>query len=319
MRRSRMCEMLGIKYPIMMGAGWEFSRPQLCVAVSEAGGLGQISSTFTGKVLREEIRQVRSQTDKPFSINIALVTFQGEGGKRHMADVLDIIYDENIKLIQTSAGSPTMLTDEFKKRGMTVIHVAANVYHAKKAQAAGVDMIVASGFEAASIQSYDQICTFALIPQVVDAVSVPVIAAGGIADARGFAAALALGAEGIQMGTRFLATDEAPVSDEWKQMLIAADERSTELVVGRSNIQHGDADGIPSRILKREFVSKQYEVNWPGQRIKKTRLAAGQVTGLIHDIVPTKQLLEDMVAGAERVLREISGVGQEEPVGAAKV
>ncbi len=302
MRRSRVCDLLGIKYPILMGAGWEFSRPQLCVAVSEAGGLGQISSTFTGKVLREEIRKVRAQTDKPFSVNIALVTFQGEGGRRHKDDVLDVLFDEGITLVQTSAGSPSMLTSTFKEHGITVIHVVANVYHARKAQAAGVDMIVASGFEAASIQSYDQISTLALIPQVVDAVTVPVIAAGGIGDARGLAAAFALGAEGVQMGTRFLATEEAPVPDEWKQLILQADERSTEIVVGRSGIQHGDADGIPSRILRKSFVTTEYASRWPGKRIAKQRMPAGQVAGLIHDIVPVRGLLDDMMAGADRIV-----------------
>lgn len=233
--KTRVCELLGIEYPIVQAAMNWVTDAKMVVAVSNAGAIGTLgpnagAKTITRDVndtanrLREQIRMVRSYTDKPFAVNFPI----GWGTSRKFGDsCVEVGIEEQVPVAIVSQGGPKAYTGVLKRAGMKVLHVVHTVEHARKAEEAGVDAIVTSGFEGGGHGGWAELTTFAVLPQIVDAVKIPVIAGGGVGDERGLVAALALGAEGVYMGTRFIATKECRVHPKVKQALLGADEVST--------------------------------------------------------------------------------------------
>ena len=277
---NRVCHLLGVKYPIIQGGMMRVSCPELAAAVSNSHGVGILSAVNSIEKIKKDIRRTRELTDKPFGVNIPLFIL-GDTAQ----DVAELVAKEGVKLIVTAAGSPEVCTRLLKNLGAIVIHVVACVGHAIKAEAAGVDAVVAEGVEAGGSVGRDEVTTLVLVPQVVDAVKIPVIASGGIGDARGFVASLALGAEGIQMGTRFIATKECPVSPDYKQAIIKAADNSTEI------ISRGQA---PSRRFRPDFL-KEIVSN------TGVSYSAGEVAGLIRDIPTVAELFDVFVRTANLV------------------
>jgi enoyl-[acyl-carrier protein] reductase II len=297
-----LCQMMGIRHPILLGGMLFVGRARLVAAVSNAGGLGILGAGAMGAdELQEEIRQVRSLTDRPFGLNIPVRSPRAEA-------LVQVVFEEAVKIVSTSAGDPFQFTEPLKQKGVIVIHVVPTVAHARRAQDAGVDVIVAEGSESGGYINLEEVTTMALVPQVVDAVKLPVVAAGGIADARGLVAALALGAVGVQMGTRFLATRECEIPDDYKKALLLA--RDTDTVVVRGKI-------TAHRDLKKELIAKAQESEgeplvsveemvtqferggireFPKDGIRWAGRSAGQSAGLIHEILPVEKLIGRMMA-----------------------
>jgi enoyl-[acyl-carrier protein] reductase II len=303
-----LCDMLGIKYPILLGGMLFVGRARLVSAVSEAGGLGVLGAGAMGpETLREEIRQIRSLTDQPFGINIPL--------RSPMAEVLvQLAIQESVRVVATSAGNPSLFTRSLKEKGIIVVHVVPTVAHALQAQEAGVDAVVAEGSESGGYINLEEVTTMALVPQVVDAVSLPVIAAGGIADARGLVAALALGAVGVQMGTRFLASEESDIPNDYKRAILLA--RDTDTVVVREK-------GAAHRDLKKELIERvsgsevdTIPVKEVMSLLEKGTLkqlpkwivsSAGQSAGLIHEILAVGKVIHLMMKGAHEIMASLPG------------
>ncbi|MCX5837345.1 MAG: nitronate monooxygenase [Deltaproteobacteria bacterium] len=311
---TKLCDLLGIEYPIIEGGMVWISEAILAAAVSNAGGLGQIAagSFLNAADLRKEIRKAKDLTEKPFAINVPLLN----PGAVWM---IETALEEKVKVITTSAGNPSRFSQKIKDSGTLLLHVVPSVRLARKADAAGVDAIVAEGIEAGGHDSPDEITSLVLIPQVVDAVKVPVVAAGGIADGRGLAAALALGASGVQMGTRFVVTKECQVHPNFKRAIIEAQDNGTVLTA-RSL-------GQPVRVLKNSLAEKILELERKGVSESelmdfigpgRTRNAAlkgdlvegsvmsGQIAGMIKEESSVKDVIQEMVWGAEEILRKLS-------------
>lgn len=286
MLKTRVCELFGIEYPIIQGAMQSLSYAELAAAVSNAGGLGIISGVMPPEKLREELRKAKSLTNKPFGVNVPLLVLR-DGAR----EVIDVIIEEKVSVVATAAGSPEVYTKYLKEAKLTVMHVVASVRHAQKAEAAGVDAVVLSGVEGGGFLSYDEVTTFVLVPQVADCVKVPIIAAGGIADGRGLVAAFALGAEGIQMGTRFIATRECPAESTFKEAIVKAVDTATEV----RNRGRQPARGFRDDFLKQAAPSGS------------TSYGAGQIAGLIRDIVSVKEVIDRLVTEARLVY---NGVGE---------
>ncbi len=242
--RNRITELFGIQYPIIQGgmiwcSGWE-----LASAVSNAGGLGLIGSgSMYPDILREQIRKCKLATNKPFGVNVPLLY-------PDLDQHLEIIVEEGVKIVFTSAGNPAKYTSWLKERGITVVHVVANLKFAKKCVEAGVDAIVAEGFEAGGHNGREETTTMCLIPMITEQVSIPVIAAGGIGSGKAMAAAFCLGAEGVQVGSRFAATVESSAHQAFKEAIVSAGDGSTELTL---------KELTPVRLLKNEFYQKVQE------------------------------------------------------------
>jgi len=263
MKRTRLCDLLGIDYPIIQAPmGW-IAGAELVAAVSEAGGLGTLGPNaglpepsrdpeVVAEGMRREIRRIKDLTKKPFAVNLPI----GRRGKAIADRRVDVAIEEGVKVAVVSMGSPEEYTGRLKEAGMVVIHVVANVKHAIKAEEAGVDAVVAQGHEAGGHSGLEQIPTFVLVPQVADAVRVPVIAAGGIGDARGMVAALALGAEGVYIGTRFMATHECACHPRVKQAVLEAEAEST--------VAYGRRTYSITRALRNKFTDKFLEMEFGG-------------------------------------------------------
>ena len=225
MLETRVTKLLGIRYPIVQGGMAWISRAELVAAVSEAGGLGVLASgTLRPSELVDELRKVRAATGKPFAVNVSLVPAHPDADATTAGTLTDIALDEGVRIFTTSAGSPAVMTEKLKKRGAIVMHVVPSARLARKAEAAGVDAVVAEGYEAGGHVGHDEHTSVVLWPSAVRAVKIPVIAAGGIADGAGMAAALAFGAEGVQLGTRFIATAECNAHAVFKQRIVDAPE-----------------------------------------------------------------------------------------------
>lgn len=323
MFKTRVTEMLGIEYPIIQGGMHLVSSPEFVAAVSNAGGLGIISSaTFTtGKELRDVIRKTKALTDKPFGINLSLFPAVLPVPNDEYVEVLT---DEGVRAVETSG---TRTPDEFmgrlKRAGVKVIHKCTAVRHARHAQSIGVDAVTLVGFEQGGALGTDDVTTLVLVPAAVDALSIPVIAAGGIADARGFVAALALGAEGVVIGTRFLATLESPVHPNLKEMMVKAKEVDT-VIVERSigNSHRALKNKASEKVLEMEAKGATLEDLLPitsGEQRKKAfyegdvdagMLYCGQDVGLIREVLSVKQVIEGIVKGTidfQERLRRIIG------------
>lgn len=308
---NRVCQLFGIKYPIIQAGMVWCSGWRLASAVSNCGGLGIIGGgSMYPNVFREHIQKCKQATRHPFAVNLPLIYPQID---EHIKSVIE----EGVKIVFTSAGNPGKWTPLLKEHGITVVHVVPNVTLAKKSVEKGADAVVCEGFEAGGHNGKDEITTFALVPQVADAVDVPVIAAGGIADGRGIIAAFSLGAHGVQIGSRFAITKESSAHLNFKKRVIEASDSDTVLTM---------KELIPVRLLKNSFYQRVFEAEQKGAtreelasllgrgRAKKGifegdleegELEIGQVSGLINDI-PTvdelfKRLLVEMQAAMGRL------------------
>lgn len=314
---TRITDLLGIRLPIIQGGLAYLAYAELAAAVSNAGGLGQITamSLSAPEQLREEIRKVRELTDQPFGVNFAI----GDHG-REFSHMLQVAIDENVPVVSMTGGNPTPIFKQLEGTPIKKLVLVAARRQAVKAEELGADAVMVVGHEGGGHLGRDDIGTMVLIPQVVDAVTIPVIASGGIGDGRGWMAAHALGAEGIEMGTRFIATKECiHASDAYKNALIASSEQDTVII--KKSI------GSPARTLRNGWTDKilEIEAEHPSYEAIKNYVSgeankkyiyegkqeegfgwAGQVTGLIKDVPSVQELIERMVMQAEEIRRRWS-------------
>ncbi len=348
--KTRITELLGIRYPIIQASMAWITDAGLAAAVSAAGGLGTIGPNSgyskitrdvkeTGERLREQIRKLRSITDRPFAVNFVV----GAAGldKEFSERCIEVGIEERVPVAVVSQGNPRVHTRRLKEAGMKVIHVCASVDHAKKAEEAGVDAVVASGTEGGGHSGFDQITTFCLTPQVAGAVKIPVISGGGVGDSRGLVAALALGAEGVYMGTRFIATRECPAHPNVKQAILdCADTCTMSIRHGSPSVSNSGNRGFTEarrgsvRIIIndkiREIMAKKGgKISWedilpemvmpdPESGISPTLaafiygdldnyfMAAGQVSGLIRDVPSCRELIERIAGEADQVMDRLN-------------
>ena len=302
--------MLGIEYPVFQGGMAWVADASLAAAVSNAGGLGIISSINAGtEAVRNEIRKCKELTDRPFGVNIMLQA-------PNAPEIARMVIEEGVKILTTGAGSPAQYMAAWKEAGIKVIPVVASVALALKMQSAGADAVVAEGAESGG--HVGELHTMSLVPQVVDAVEIPVIAAGGICDGRGAAAAFMLGADAIQVGTRFLSAEECNVHEAYKEKILKATDIST-IVTGKSF-------GHPVRSLKTPFsksfakmeadpaVSPEEILAFGSGALRKAvqegdrngSYMAGECAGMVKKIEPAKAIVEDLILGAEKVMADVS-------------
>lgn len=303
-------ELLGIEFPIIQGGMANVATGKFAAAVSNAGALGLVAGGgLDAEALRAEIRDAKAATDKPFGVNLMLMN-------PHIDELARVVVEEGVQVVTTGAGNPGKYVPAWKEAGIKVFPVVAAPILAKRLERYGIDGVIAEGTESGG--HVGEMTTMALVPQVADAVSVPVIAAGGIADGRQLAAAFALGACGVQVGTVLLASEECPIHDNYKQTVLKAGANDT-VVTGRSG-------GAPVRVLKnkmaREYLRMEKQ-NLPLEEMEKLTLGslrravfdgdvdtgsfmAGQVAGMIHEIKPLRQIFEELMAGYEQVRKELS-------------
>ena len=298
--KTEVTELLGIEYPIIQGGMAWVAEYHLAAGVSNAGGLGLIgAASAPAEWVREQIREAKKLTDKPFGVNIMLISPYAE-------DVAKVVAEEGVKVVTTGAGSPEKYMKMWKEAGIKVLPVVPSVALAKRLERAGVDGLIVEGCEAGG--HIGEATTMALVPQVVSNVSIPVIAAGGIASGKQMLAAYALGACGVQIGTVLLASKECPIHENYKQAILKAKDTSTT-VTGRIN-------GTPVRILKNKMAKAYIQKEKAGAdmmelekytlgslkkavfegNVDEGSLMAGQVAGMIHEIKPVKQILEEMMS-----------------------
>lgn len=306
---TKLCEILGIEYPIIQGGMAWVATAELAASVSNAGGLGIIGAgNSPAEVVRKEIRRAKEMTDKPFGVNVMLMS-------PYVEEVMNVIVEERVPVITTGAGNPGKYISRLKEINTKVIPVIPSVALAQRMEREGVDAVIAEGTESGG--HIGELTTMALVPQVVDAVKIPVIAAGGIADARGFVAALSLGAVGVQMGTRFICSTECTVHENYKRAILEAGDRDA-IVTGRRT-------GHPVRCLKnkltREFekleercASKEELEGLGAGKLKAAAVdgdvvfgsvMAGQIAGLIKDIKPVKSIIEDIINEAYCIINNL--------------
>ncbi len=306
-------KLLHIHYPIIQGGMGNISNAPLTAAISEAGALGTIGvGTMGVDEVEGIIIETKKLTSRPFALNIPISITP------HLKEMIELVVTHGVPVVSLSAGNPTPLIPYFHEHNVKVICVVASKKQAMKAEEAGADIIVAEGYEAAGINSNLETTTLALIPQLVDAVKIPVVAAGGIGDGRGLAAMLALGAGGVQMGTRFIATKEAPFHENYKSTLVEAKDDST-IIVGRSV-------GRVRRVMKtpyaKELIQKEQEGVQPDEfsaitsedyhrigaiegKLDKGFINGGQVSGLVKDVPTVKELVERMMTEANQIFRNL--------------
>lgn len=304
--KTRVTELLEIEYPIIQGGMAWVAEHHLAAAVSEAGGFGLIgAASAPPEIVREEIRKAKELTDKPFGVNIMLLNPNAD-------EVAKIVVDEGIQAVTTGAGNPEKYMSMWKEAGVKVIPVVASVAMAKRMERYGADAVVAEGMEAGG--HIGNQTTMALIPQIVDAVNIPVIAAGGIGDGRGIAASFMLGAEGVQMGTRFVVADESIVHENYKNRIVKAKDIDS-VVTGQST-------GHPVRCLRnqmtKEYIKKEQE-GVPFEELERMTLGslrkavmdgdilngtvmAGQIAGLVSKRQSCKEILQEIMGEAEKLL-----------------
>ena len=298
---NKICQLFNIKYPIIQAgmiwnSGWK-----LASAVSNAGGLGLIGAgSMYPEVLREHLQKCKKATTKPFGVNVPMLY-------PNIEEIMNIIVEEEVKIVFTSAGNPKTWTAWLKEKGITVVHVVSNVKFALKAQAAGVDAIVAEGFEAGGHNGREETTTFTLIPMVREQIEVPLIAAGGIATGRGMLAAMVLGADAVQVGSRFVASEESSAHQSFKDTVVDAKDGDTQLTL---------KELAPVRLIKNKFFDDVQELYKKGPTVDELKtllgrarakrgmfegdleegeLEIGQIAGLIHDIKPAAEIVANMM------------------------
>ena len=300
-KQNRITELFQIKYPIIQGGMIWHSGWRLASAVSNNGGLGLIgSASMYPDILRENIRKCKAATDKPFGVNVALLY-------PNLDEIINIILEEDVKIVFTSAGNPKVYTETLQKEGIKVVHVVSSTKFAMKCEEAGVDAIVAEGFEAGGHNGRDETTTFCLIPNVKKHITKPLIAAGGIALGSQMKAAMILGADGVQIGSRFAATEEASSHGHFKHKIISLGEGDTQLTL---------KELAPVRLIKNKFfyeLEELYEKGRDAEALKKTlgrarakrgmfegdledgELEIGQVSALIDEILPVEKVFENLL------------------------
>ena len=296
---NRITEMLGIKYPIIQGAMQDVAKAGLVAAVSNAGGLGVLASgQDTPEQVREEIRKVKELTDKPFAVNLMFLN-------KKVPEIVDVVIEEGVKIVTTGAGTPKLYMPKLKEAGIKIMPVIPNVKIAKKMEELGVDAVIAEGMESGG--HIGTMTSQTLWPQVVDAVKIPVIAAGGIADNRGVKAAMAMGAEGVQCGTIFSISKESPVGDNWKKVIIESKDTSIGVI--------GIKMGVASRIVVNKKAKELYELeDKMTDKLKFNQLLdeayrkavyqddvengiifAGSVAGMIYESKSAAEIISDLM------------------------
>lgn len=310
--QNRITELFGIEYPIIQAgmiwnSGWK-----LASAVSNAGGLGLLGAgSMYPEVLREHILKCQKATDKPFGVNVPMLY-------PNLEEIIKIIIEEGVKIVFTSAGNPKTYTSKLKEHGITVVHVVSSVKFALKSEEAGVDAVVAEGFEAGGHNGRDETTTLTLIPMVKEQIQIPLIAAGGIATGRGMLAAMVLGADAVQVGSRFVASEESSAHQAFKEVVVNAKEGDTELTL---------KELAPVRLIKNNFYHQLKELYKTAPSVEQLKellgrarakrgmfegdledgeLEIGQIAGLIHDIKPAAQIVKEMMTEFETAKAEVS-------------
>ena len=311
---NKITQLFNIKYPIIQGGMIWNSGYKLASAVSNAGGLGLIGAgSMYPEVLREHIQKCKKATDKPFGVNVPMLY-------PNIEEIINIIVEEGVKIVFTSAGNPKTWTSFLKEKGITVVHVVSSSKFALKAQEAGVDAIVAEGFEAGGHNGREETTTLTLIPMVKEHLSIPLIAAGGIATGRGMLAVMVLGADGVQVGSRFAASVESSSHDNFKNTIINIKEGDTQVTL---------KELAPVRLIKNKFYDDLQELykKAPTTEELKTllgrarakkgmfegdlvegELEIGQIAGLIHEIKPAAAIIEEMVSEFEMAKKEVQNL-----------
>lgn len=309
--KNKITTLFNIKYPIIQGGMIWNSGYKLASAVSNAGGLGLIGAgSMYPEVLREHIQKCQKATDKPFGVNVPMLY-------PNVEEIMNILVEEGVKIVFTSAGNPKTWTSFLKEHGITVVHVVSSSKFALKAQEAGVDAIVAEGFEAGGHNGRDETTTLTLIPMVREKISIPLIAAGGIATGKGMLAVMVLGADGVQVGSRFAASLESSSHDNFKETILQVEEGSTQVTL---------KELAPVRLIKNKFyqdVQDLYAKCPTPEDLKELlgrarakkgmfegdleegELEIGQIAGLIHEILPVKTIVENMVNEFEEAKKEV--------------
>ena len=309
---NRITQLFNIKYPIIQAgmiwnSGW-----RLASAASNSGILGLIGAgSMYPDVLREHIQKCKAATDKPFGVNVPMLY-------PNIQEIMDIIVEEDVKIVFTSAGNPKTWTKWLQDKGITVVHVVSSVKFALKAQEAGVDAIVAEGFEAGGHNGRDETTTLTLIPMVKEQLQIPLIAAGGIATGKAMLACMVLGADGVQVGSRFVASEESSAHQAFKQVVVDAKEGDTQLTL---------KELAPVRLIKNKFyndLQELYKTRPPPEQLKELlgrarakrgmfegdledgELEIGQIAGLIHDIKPVADIVKEMVAEFEEARKNVA-------------
>ena len=312
--QNKITQLFNIKYPIIQGGMIWVSGWKLASAVSNAGGLGLIGAgSMYPDILREHIQKCKKATDKPFGVNVPMLYPDIE-------KIMEIIIEEGVKIVFTSAGNPKTWTSFLKEKGITVVHVVSSVKFALKAEAAGVDAVVCEGFEAGGHNGREETTTLTLIPMVKQEVKIPVISAGGIGSGRGMLAAMVLGADGVQIGSRFAATIESSAHDNFKRTIVAVKDGGTQLTL---------KELAPVRLVKNKFyneVQDLYQKHPSIEQIKELlgrarakkgmfegdledgELEIGQIAGIIHDIKSAKEVIEEIVTEYEEVKLSITNL-----------
>jgi len=298
---NRINELFGIKYPIIQGGMIWCSGWQLASAVSNAGGLGLIGSgSMYPDVLRQHIKKCKAATDKPFGVNIPLLYPDIE-------EHINIIIEQGVKIVFTSAGSPKKYTSRFQENGIIVVHVIANKKFALKCVEAGVDAIVAEGFEAGGHNGAEEITTMCLIPMIKDAVGIPLIAAGGIGSGKAMLAAMVLGADGVQIGSRFIASEECSAHINFKNKVVTADEGATDLTLKEvtavrlmknkfyKQIQDAYANNATIEDLKNLLGRGRAKKGMFEGDLEEGELEVGQVSAMIDTIMPVADIIDEIV------------------------
>jgi nitronate monooxygenase len=326
MFETRITELFGIKYPITQGGMMWISRAELVAAVSNAGGLGIITAfTFpTPQELAAEIKKTRELTDKPFGVNITLLP------TLRPVDIdgyINAVIDSGVKIVETAGRSPETYMERLKGAGVKVIHKCTSVRFARTAQRIGCDAVSIDGFECAGAPGEEDVTSLALIPLTVDAVELPIIASGGFGDGRGLVAALALGASGINMGTRFMATQECNIHPKVKEWLVESSERDTMLVMrSLRNTERVLRNATAEKVVEmenRKATLEELASLLSGKRglelyetgnLDRGLIACGQVIGLVHDIPAVKELIDRIIKEAEEVVSNIGAGGIFKPL-----
>ncbi len=319
MFQTRLTGLLGIQNPIIQGGLQWLATAQLASAVSEAGGLGILSSlSFPNQEgLREEIHRMKEMTGKPFGVNLSMLPELTQDERTE--EILEVIIDEKVPVVETSGRSPEPFIHHLKRAGIKLIHKVPSARFAKKAESVGADAVTIVGYECGGHPGMDEVTSFVLIPTVADTVSIPIVAGGGIADARGFLAALALGADGVVMGTRFVATRECPAHLRIKEWFVGAKETDT-MIIQRS-IRNA------ARVIRNEAAQKTLALEERGASLEELLtvisgqmgqnalregdvegaiLACGQCVGLVHEIKSVKEVIDEIIEGAQSILGKLT-------------
>lgn len=296
---NRITEMLGIKYPIIQGAMQDVAKAGLVAAVSNAGGLGVLASgQDTPEQVREEIRKVKELTDKPFAVNLMFLN-------KKVPEIVDVVIEEGVKIVTTGAGTPKLYMPKLKEAGIKVMPVIPNVKIAKKIEELDVDAVIAEGMESGG--HIGTMTSQTLWPQVVDAVKIPVIAAGGIADNRGVKAAMAMGAEGVQCGTIFSISKESPVGDNWKKVIIESKDTSIGVIGTKMGVAsrtvvnkkakelYGLEDKMTDKLKFNQLLDEAYRKAVYQDDVEDGIIFAGSVAGMIHESKSAAEIISDLM------------------------